>query len=390
MAGSTSQGKCPVLLLLAGLIVLPAGQALSQETVYVGGTGSSVEVNLDVLDQLGTPQTVPDMLQLDIRRDQAASGMPLPLPGEARAAVSRGVPMPPPSRQASSQTRRPAMAAAPASAAALPSTRAPRQPTLPTARSTIRSATPATTAPNVTRPSVPAPSRVATPVPSAPKVARTPAPIVAPPAKVAITAPEPRAIKAAPQAAAKAPEKIATRTATKIPDIVIPAAPKSTTSTAAIVPPPPPPAVTAPSVSAPAPPPASPSKAAEPIRRVAAASPAPKAVAPAPKASNGGAALSIPFDTDTKSLPASASGALDDVAKKMNADKSMRVQLLAFASAGERSEAKARRLSLSRALEVRSYLISKGIASTRMDVRALGNQSSSGSPDRVDMTLVNR
>ena len=68
----------------------------------------------------------------------------------------------------------------------------------------------------------------------------------------------------------------------------------------------------------------------------------------------------------------------------------MRVQLLAFASAGERSEAKARRLSLSRALEVRSYLISKGIASTRMDVRALGNQSSSGSPDRVDMTLVNR
>ena len=389
MAGSTSQGKCPVLLLLAGLIVLPAGQALSQETVYVGGTGSSVEVNLDVLDQLGTPQTVPQMLQTDIRRGQAASGMPLPLPGEARATVSRGVPMPPPSRQTSSQNRSAAIAAAAASASALPSARAPRQPTLPTARSTIRSAAPATTAPNVTRPSVPAPSRVATPVPSAPKVARTPAPIVAPPAKVAITAPEPRAIKAAPQAAAKAPEKIAARTATKIPDIVIPAAPKSTTSTAAIVPPPPP-AVTAPSVSAPAPPPASPSKAAEPIKRVAAASPAPKAVAPAPKASNGGAALSIPFDTDTKSLPASASGALDDVAKKMNADKSMRVQLLAFASAGERSEAKARRLSLSRALEVRSYLISKGIASTRMDVRALGNQSSSGSPDRVDMTLVNR
>lgn len=385
MAGSTTQGKSPVFLLLAGLVGLSAGPALSQETVYIGGTGSSVEVNLDVLDQLGTPQTVPQMLQTDIRRGQAASGMPLPLPGEARATVSRGVPMPPPSRQTSSQNRSAAIAAAAASASALPSARAPRQPTLPTARSTIRSAAPATTAPNVTRPSVPAPARVATPVPSAPKVARTPAPVVAPPAKVAITAPEPKAIKAAPQAAAKAPEKIAAKTATKIPDIVIPTAPKSTTGTAAIVPPPPPPAVTAPSVSAP-----SPSKAAEPIKRVAAASPAPKAVAPAPKASNGGAALSIPFDTDTKSLPASASGALDDVAKKMNADKSMRVQLLAFASAGERSEAKARRLSLSRALEVRSYLISKGIASTRMDVRALGNQSSSGSPDRVDMTLVNR
>ena len=74
----------------------------------------------------------------------------------------------------------------------------------------------------------------------------------------------------------------------------------------------------------------------------------------------------------------------------MKADKSMRVQLLAYASADERSEAKARRLSLSRALEVRSYLIGKGVASTRMDVRALGNQAPSGSPDRVDLTLINR
>ena len=74
----------------------------------------------------------------------------------------------------------------------------------------------------------------------------------------------------------------------------------------------------------------------------------------------------------------------------MNASKSERVQLIAFASAEERSEAKARRLSLSRALEVRSYLIRKGIASTRIDVRALGNQASSGSPDRVDLAIVSR
>tara|TARA_E500000318_G_scaffold101870_1_gene105726 strand:- start:34 stop:1191 length:1158 start_codon:yes stop_codon:yes gene_type:complete len=385
MAGSTSQGKCPVLLLLAGLIGLPAGPALSQETVYIGGTGSSVEVNLDVLDQLGTPQTVPQMLQTDIRRGQVASGAPLPLPGEARAAVSRGAPMPPPTRPAATQSRR----VVTAGSTATPLARPPSKPTLPSARRQV-----ATPGPTSITPRVPAPARVAAPVPSAPKVAKTPAPIVAPPAKVAIQAPAP-----------KAPGKI-TGAKTTIPDITIPAPPKATTRTTAIAPPPPPAAITTPaaptsSVAAPSvPAPSAPAptasatsaKTPEPVKRakqVAAASPAPKTPAPAPKASSGGA-ISIAFDAETKSLPTNASGTLNEVAEKMKADKSMRVQLLAYASAGERSEAKARRLSLSRALEVRSYLIGKGIASTRMDVRALGNQSPSGSPDRVDLTLVNR
>ncbi len=368
MAGSTSQGKCPVLLLLAGLIGLPAGPALSQETVYIGGTGSSVEVNLDVLEQLGTPQTIPQMLQTDIRRGQLASGAPLPLPGETRAAVSSGVPMPPPTRPAATQSRR----VVTAGSTATPLARAPKKPTLPSARRQV--ATPATITPRV-----PSSARVTAPVPSAPKVARTPAPVVAPPAKVAIQAPAP-----------KAPGPV-TETKTTIPDITIPAPPKATTSTAAIVPPPPPaaittPAVPAPSAAAPAAP-ATSAKTPDPVKQVASA--APKTPAPAPKASSG-SAISIAFDADAKTLPASASAALGEVAEKMKADKSMRIQLLAYASAGERSEAKARRLSLSRALEVRSYLIGQGIASTRMDVRALGNQASSGSPDRVDLTLVNR
>lgn len=380
MAGSSSLGKCPVFLLLAGLIGLPSGPAFSQETIYIGGTGSSVEVNLDVLDQLGTPQTIPQMLQIDIRRGQVASGAPLPLPGEARTAVFRGAPMPPPTRPASTQSRR----VVTAGSTATPLARAPRKPTLPSARRQVSVPAPATITPRV-----PAPARVSAPVPSAPKVARAPAPIIAPPAKVAIQAPAPIAPS---KASGKIPE-----TKTTIPDITIPAAPKATTRTAAVVPPPPPvaiatPAITTPAVAAPAitsPSAKAPEPEPEPAKRVAAASPAPKASSPAPKASSG-SAISIAFDTDTKSLPPSASGTLGEVAEKMKADKSMRIQLLAYASAGERSEAKARRLSLSRALEVRSYLIGKGVASTRMDVRALGNQASSGSPDRVDMTLVNR
>ncbi|MEP3116290.1 OmpA family protein [Nisaea sp.] len=371
MAGSISQGKCPVLLLLAGLIGLPAGPALSQETMYIGGTGSSVEVNLDVLDQLGAPQTIPQMLQADIRRDQLASGAPLPLPGEAKAAVSRGIPMPPPTRPAATQSRR----VVTAGSTATPLARAPKKPTLPSARRQV--ATPATITPRV-----PSSARVTAPVPTAPKVARAPAPIVAPPAKVAIQAPAPNA-----------PGNVTrtgtgTGTKTTIPDITIPAPPKATTSTAAIIPPPPPAAITTPAIPTPSvATPATSAKTPEPVKKVA--SEAPKTPAPAPKASSG-SAISIAFDADTKTLPASASATLGEVAEKMKADKSMRVQLLAYASAGERSEAKARRLSLSRALEVRSHLIGKGIASTRMDVRALGNQASSGSPDRVDLTLVNR
>ncbi|MEQ8332227.1 OmpA family protein [Nisaea sp.] len=357
MAGSTSRGNCPVFLLLAGLIGLSATPASGQDTIYIGGSGGSVEVNLDVLDQLGAPPTVAGMLRADIRRGTALADAPLPLPGETRAVVSRGAPMPPPTRPTISRTSR-SLASGPITQ---PRTSAPRQPALPSARSTA-----GTPAPAIVTPSVPAPARVAAPIPNAPAAARSAAPIVAPAAKVMIPAPAP-----------KAPE-----TKTRIPDIEIPNAPKAATRTKAVVPPPPP-AITAPAVAAPA------AKAPEPAKRVAAAAPAPKAAAPAPKAS-AGSAISIAFGTDAKSLPANAEGTLDDVAQKMKADTAMRVQLLAYASAGERSEAKARRLSLSRALEVRSYLIGKGVASTRMDVRALGNQAPDGAPDRVDLTLISR
>ena len=49
-----------------------------------------------------------------------------------------------------------------------------------------------------------------------------------------------------------------------------------------------------------------------------------------------------------------------------------------------------RRLSLSRALTVRSYLISQGVRSTRIDVRALGARASDGPADRVDLLIGDR
>jgi outer membrane protein OmpA-like peptidoglycan-associated protein len=71
-------------------------------------------------------------------------------------------------------------------------------------------------------------------------------------------------------------------------------------------------------------------------------------------------------------------------------DEGSRLQIVAYATGGDESGSQARRLSLSRALAVRSYLIDQGVRSTRMDVRALGNRSSDGPTDRVDIVLVRR
>ena len=63
----------------------------------------------------------------------------------------------------------------------------------------------------------------------------------------------------------------------------------------------------------------------------------------------------------------------------------VRLQLNAYASDKDSSASAARRLSLSRALAVRSFLIELGINSTRIDVRALGAKTETGFPDRVDL-----
>jgi len=76
---------------------------------------------------------------------------------------------------------------------------------------------------------------------------------------------------------------------------------------------------------------------------------------------------------------------LDNLAQKMTADENMRLQLLAYASGTSEEASRARRMSLSRALAVRSYLIKQGVRSTRMDVKALGNNVQGSPADRVDI-----
>jgi outer membrane protein OmpA-like peptidoglycan-associated protein len=99
----------------------------------------------------------------------------------------------------------------------------------------------------------------------------------------------------------------------------------------------------------------------------------------------------LPFTGETAELTEAAKRQLDQVATRANRDESARLQLLAYASGSGDAASRARRLSLSRALAVRSYLIDKGVRSTRIDVRALGNRvEGGGDPDRVDVIVAAR
>ena len=100
--------------------------------------------------------------------------------------------------------------------------------------------------------------------------------------------------------------------------------------------------------------------------------------------------MRIPFPAGEAKLPTSERKALEAIAQRMAAEKSLRIQLKAYAGGKNLSASKARRLSLSRALSVRSFLIEKGVRSTRIDVRALGNKTSDSLVNRVDLNVIQR
>ena len=180
------------------------------------------------------------------------------------------------------------------------------------------------------------------------------------------TAPaQPKAAPVQPQAQPKAPP--ASKGPTPTPNVA-----------------PPPPADAAPS----APPAAAQPKAQPKAEQQAALPPAQKS-APAAK----GAVpknIEVLFAAGSADLSSDAQATLDKLADSLKGDEKSRLQLLAYANEDQASPSKSRRMSLSRALAVRSHLIAKGIRSTRIDVRALGDQVPGGDPNRVDLQISDR
>jgi len=69
-------------------------------------------------------------------------------------------------------------------------------------------------------------------------------------------------------------------------------------------------------------------------------------------------------------------------------DTKSRIQIISFATAPDKTENSARRISLARALAVRDALKDLKIDTARIDVRALPSVGNSVPPDKVDIVLL--
>jgi outer membrane protein OmpA-like peptidoglycan-associated protein len=108
-----------------------------------------------------------------------------------------------------------------------------------------------------------------------------------------------------------------------------------------------------------------------------------------------GARLSLKYDLSMISF-AHNSDQLDDGAVRrleklaliLKNYRTARITLVAYSSVdGTLTPRAARRLSLKRALTIRDFLASKGVATNRVDIRPMGGNVPSGDMDRVDIKV---
>lgn len=202
---------------------------------------------------------------------------------------------------------------------------------------------------------------------------------VKPPPKPTVAPPKPAAMPSKTEMAKAEPKEATAPKSEKPAPLTVRAPPAPKTSTApATDQPPPMPKVTPPKPEM--------TEKKEPAKPA----PMPEQASRTPAAETPGEGVSVVFGPDAATLPQSASSALDEVTKRLGADSELRLQLMAYAGGPSLSSSKARRLSLSRALAVRSYLIDGGIRSSRIDVRALGDKVPEGDPNRVDIRYTRR
>lgn len=170
--------------------------------------------------------------------------------------------------------------------------------------------------------------------------------------------------------------KIPTPPTVKVPKIEDPKSLSSSSDTEAVAPiVPPPPAITAP-----------------PAKGISETMKNQKMIAlspnqPSAEGSVDGGKVTVFFASKSTDIPPGTEPFFKKMVDQVKADKSLRLQLRGYAGSLEGSISQARRVSLFRALAVRTYLMKRGVRSTRMDIRALGNKVDKGSPDRVDIEI---
>ena len=357
--------------LLLSATCLASAQA--QQAYYRGEAeqDGSVVVNLSVIDKLtnGGRTTAPALPSFAAPayggNAPSGNGTPLALvPPSASPAPSNsgsGNLAAPPSAMPQSTLLAPGESTEPTAA-----TSAPKPATLP------RPTAPASVTP-APMPSVPPPkpSIAATPTPAD---APTPAPMPKPAtAQVPASVPE-STIEAPPAETQPAAE---TETAMATPE----------TAPAPMPEPTPEPEPAPEPIAAPATPPA-PAAAADPSSETAVAAIDLTAVDQTGVARNDDG-VSILFASESQDLPGGANAALDEIAATMKSQPDATLKLLGYSEAIGESPSKPRRLSLFRALAVRTYLLKQGIDSRRMTVQALGakDPETDRPKNRVDIVV---
>jgi outer membrane protein OmpA-like peptidoglycan-associated protein len=101
-----------------------------------------------------------------------------------------------------------------------------------------------------------------------------------------------------------------------------------------------------------------------------------------------GAGLQVTFGREETDLSPSSAAAIQNLVRTAPQGNNISINVVAYAAGTPEDPSTARRLSLSRALAVRSALIADGVSSARIYVRALGAQAGDGPADRVDLSLL--
>jgi len=117
----------------------------------------------------------------------------------------------------------------------------------------------------------------------------------------------------------------------------------------------------------------------------AAAQPVQVASLPSPKS----AAHRLNFDGGTADILGATRDELEMVAAELMRHDD-RIEIQAFAGGAGDVSSDARRLSLRRGLNVRKFLVERGVLQSRIDVRALGGVRDNGPSERVDIILSRR
>lgn len=96
--------------------------------------------------------------------------------------------------------------------------------------------------------------------------------------------------------------------------------------------------------------------------------------------------LTLEFPGNSSDLTAATQRKLDAIVRQMeDLVDGGRLQVRGYAAGEDGSKSSARRIALSRALSVRSYLMDKGVKAKRVDVRAMGSETDRNPLDRVDL-----